>query len=366
MKLSATHLRRFESRLPVVARNAHRSWQERRGLLLQLVDNQGHIGWGEASPLPGYSIDSYHACFQGLSAIQWPTSLPDTFADASSWVASGAVAEALPAARCAVETALLDLLAQRARQPAWQLLRDVGGFSSPLTALGLAAVVDTVDATQAAAEANRAISLGYRAVKLKVGGLQLERDLDRIGVVLNALEPNARLRLDVNRGWSPVEARYALDRLNFDSLEFVEEPVREGRWTELGPTPVSLAADESLRHPASGDMLATLVDCGVSHVVIKPMALGLRRSIDWATESRAHGLGVVVSHLLDGPVAMAVAASLALAMGSPAPAAGLGRHPGLDAWKGVESIALRGATIVPSDTPGLGLRGTQALSRMGS
>jgi L-alanine-DL-glutamate epimerase-like enolase superfamily enzyme len=149
------------------------------------------------------------------------------------------------------------------------------------------------------------------------------------------------------------------------NLEYVEEPVQDGVWRELGSVSVPLAADESLQrhHLSPRGVLAELAKCGVRYVVVKPMALGLQRSLDWAAEARELGLKVVVSHLLDGPVAMAAAAALALAMGSPSPAPGLGRHPVLDAWHQCEPAAFRGTRLVRTDAPGLGLLGSPTLGR---
>jgi L-alanine-DL-glutamate epimerase-like enolase superfamily enzyme len=68
-------------------------------------------------------------------------------------------------------------------------------------------------------------------------------------------------------------------------------------------------------------------------VVLKPMALGgILRCLEIARLAHERRLDVVVSHLFDGPLALAAAAVLALTAGTPGVAMGLDRHAGLDAW----------------------------------
>ncbi len=86
------------------------------------------------------------------------------------------------------------------------------------------------------------------------------------------------------------------------------------------------------------------------------MALGgLTRCLSLARSARERGIAVVVSHLLDGPIALAAAAALALAVGSPERAAGLEPHVGLAAWPALPLPAFTSAHILRRDAPGLEL-----------
>jgi L-alanine-DL-glutamate epimerase-like enolase superfamily enzyme len=67
-------------------------------------------------------------------------------------------------------------------------------------------------------------------------------------------------------------------------------------------------------------------------VVLKPALIGgLRRTLDLARTVAAAGKTPIVSHLLDGPVALAAYAELACAIGGPL-AHGVGLHPGLGSY----------------------------------
>jgi hypothetical protein len=95
--------------------------------------------------------------------------------------------------------------------------------------------------------------------------------------------------------------------------------------------------------------------------VVKPMALGLLDSLDVALQARRMGMAVVVSHLLDGPVAWAASSSLALALGAGGPAHGLAPHAGLSAWPVVRPLAAEGCELAAPAAPGLALDDTDAL-----
>ena len=89
-------------------------------------------------------------------------------------------------------------------------------------------------------------------------------------------------------------------------------------------------------------------------MVLKPMILGgLSRWLELGRRAGALDLGVVVSHSFDGPVALAAAAALALALPTRI-AQGLAPHSGLAAWPPIP-LPLTHAALQVWSTPGLGL-----------
>lgn len=341
-------VRRFAG--ATAAASGRRRWEAREGFLLLLRDDHGRVGLGEASPLPGFSREDAESCRRALA--DFVATLPltvDLAAGPQRWLAAAAMV-APAAAHMAVETALLDLAGRALDQSLAALLAGC----APAGGVALAALAQRADPEGLAAAAAAAATLGITTLKVKVGrqgafaaelaALQSLRDVGR-GITL---------RLDVNGGWSIDEARDNLSRLVPLEPEFVEQPVAAEALLELGAAPVPVAADESLLLPGALERLLASGNCSV--LVLKPMALGgLVRAFETARAARVAGLDVVISHLFDGPVALAAACELALALPAPPLACGLAPHHGLAAWPPVAVTQIRGGRIMPSVRPGLGL-----------
>jgi L-alanine-DL-glutamate epimerase-like enolase superfamily enzyme len=323
---------------------------------LRLWDDAGRLGQGEASPLPGHSPDTLADCRAVLERVPWGA-LPDLDPIrplAPQIAAADLVPTSCPAARFAVETALLDLVAQRAGRPAWSLL----GARTGAQPIALAALIDASDARTALRDAERALERGVGTLKAKIGRPgAFQAELASLRALRRTLGGGTRLRADANGAFAAAEAGERLAALADLGLEFVEEPVPAADLARLTAPPVPLALDESLAPPGSWERLSgRLAELHCTTVVLKPMLLGgLFRTANLAARARERGLAVVVSHLFDGPVALAAAAALALAVASPGCASGLDRHVGLSSWPALDVPLVGPAALIPDGRPGLGI-----------
>ncbi len=319
-----------ERRAAADLRTAARGWTERRSLRLRLVDG-AREGWGEAAPLPGYSAETIEEARAALEAFAWPEPV------SVEAIAGAADALSAPSARFAAETALLDLLAQRRGVPLWRLLGDARA-SLPIA---VALWQPTPEARRDAARARPAA-----AYKLKVGGAPIAEERREL-TALRAVIGDAELRLDANRAVPPDALEARLAAWAEVAPAFVEEPSTMDAVEALARSAVPLAADESLVDaPARALALPT-----IQALVLKPARLGLLGALALA---RAAGpRRVVISHLLDGPIARAACAHLALVASGDA--AGLGEHPALAAL-GHERPPWIGSTLIRRpEAVGLGL-----------
>ncbi len=280
-------------RLPLLRplRTARGVREAREGFLV-LVRDDGLVGRGDAAPLPELGTESAAECLAQLQGAGLD-GLPET-----------------PAARCAVEQALLDLESQRAGVPLARLLDPGAPLRVPASALLSA---DSVP--ELAREAQRAVAEGFGTLKLKVG---LEDDYARAAVVRDASGPDILLRLDANGAWDAPTALRKLRDLAPLGVELCEQPTSDLR--NLDGAAIPIAADEMVATDPEGALERAQV------VVLKPMLLGgLWRSLDLARRAHARGLRVVVTSSLESAVGRAGAAHLAaavLALGSQ-PAAGI-------------------------------------------
>lgn len=351
MTLRVVAARLAEMRGDAVARAGAGSVSHRAGLLLTLEDERGLRGQGEASPLPGYSPDTLDACRAALEAAI--VGLPREI-DLSGPVAAAVhdvveeIDAAVPAARMAFETALLDLAGKRLGAPVSVLL----GRWDPGRAVPLSALLPPDDP---AAALRAGLEHGLTTFKLKIGRPGAAADeLALIERLRSVRGGRFALRLDVNEAWAPAEAPVRLAALALFEPEFVEQPVPRGLLADLPPSPVPVAADESMQDAAEARAILASRACRV--VVLKPTVLGGPvRCLDLARSASRAGLEVVVSHAFEGPVALAMACELALAVDPRPRACGLAPHGGLAAWPPVAVPQLGRAAVLARSHAGLGL-----------
>ncbi len=346
-------IRRFVSGTPG-AQNTRRAWASRAGLLVELQSGSLR-GLGEASPLPGYSIDTLDGAEAALRALD-TQALERALAMAYPTESFKALAHLLPreqpAARMALETAALDLRGQQYRLSAPALLGAHPGAERTLAWLAGAPDAQALEAIRGAQRS------GYRHFKIKLGRAgQFDAEIAGVRALRRALGGGPRLRLDANRGWSAAQAESAAALLHALDIEFVEEPSHphtQHPHTRHRGGSIPVALDESLRGLGPRDLPALAARSGASFVVLKPMVLGgLSHCVELARQAAALDLGVVVSHSFDGPVALIASAALALALPTRI-AQGLAPHPGLAAWPTIP-LPIKDAALRVWQAPGLGL-----------
>jgi len=321
---------------------------ERRGWLLRLVDADGTVGWGETTPFQEAGTE------HPREAKAW---LEETLPELAGFTPEQALeqlppaAAAPPAARCGVETALLDLAAKSTGVPIARLLAADAAQSVTVNA----ALGDLV--SQGPRDLRAAFNAGFRCFKLKVGVVTLERELGLLEKLLEKLPRGAELRLDANRAWEPEQARRLLERLKGQPVQLVEEPLRDPDLAALAElraaSPVPLALDESLDH---GNLEAVLAAAAADFLVLKPMRLGgLRPALEIARRAQGAGLSCLVTTTLDGAPATHAAAHLAAAVdaGGSGLAHGLATGGWLD-WDLAPPLEIQRGSITLPETPGLG------------
>jgi o-succinylbenzoate synthase len=337
----------------LAARAARQAWPERAGVLLEIVAG-AHRGLGEASPLPGYSTDTLEQAEGALASLDLQA-LALALEQEHPLEALAAVGKLVPAgqsaARMALETAVLDLRGRQCGRSAPMLLAQTPGAERTLA--WLAGVLVGGDAeSQTLPAIRRAMRGGYAHFKLKLGVKgKLREELAVVHGLRGALGSAVRLRLDANQAWSEADARAACGVLEDLDIEFLEEPCSAP--LRALHTRIPIALDESLRDRNPQDLASLARRSSASIVILKPMVHGgLTRCLAMARQALDLGLGVVISHSFDGPVALVAAAALALAVPTRM-AQGLAPHAGLAAWPDVP-LPIAGGKLRAWTSPGLG------------
>lgn len=298
-------------RWPIEPRGAARgAWREREALIVVVRDEDGTTGLGEAAPLPGMSIDSLADAEAAIAelAARAPIAI-DSPAHATGL--ADRITHA-PAARFAIETALLSALAQRSGQSIAALWSKI-----PHGELRSAVVADDE------AEARAAVAAGARVIKIKADGP--ERVLQ-----IAAAIPGVRLRVDANRSWPRDQTVAWLDRLALLPIDYVEEPCVDAHELLAQRLPCRIALDESLITLDPPELMRALGSPELAALILKPTLLGgFVRCTELAALAHRHGVAPIVTHTLEGPIGTAACFELARAIGADVPV-GLAPHPALD------------------------------------
>ena len=300
-----------EIRWPMGPRGAARGlWTERVALVIGVRDDVGATGLGEAAPLPGMSIDSITDARRAVDALA--SHVPLVIESPAHATGLADRITTAPAARFAIETALLSALAQRARTSVASLWGAV-----PQAELRHAVVVDDER------EAQAAVAAGAQCLKIKAG------DPARVHTIARAV-PGVRLRVDANRSWPRGRTLAILESLRDLPIDYVEEPCRDAHELLALDLPCRLALDESLVELAPTELLRALESPQLAALIVKPTLLGgFVRCLNLAAVAHRAGVAPIVSHALEGPIGTAACVELARAIGADVPL-GLAPHSALD------------------------------------
>ncbi|MDX2289661.1 MAG: N-acetyl-D-Glu racemase DgcA [Hyphomicrobiaceae bacterium] len=294
---------------------------EARVVVVEVADDAGHVGRGEAVPYARYgeTPEDAVAVLQHLAATM-PTLASD--AGVSPGPFTQTICADLPpgAARNALDCALWDLAAKRSGVRA-HVLAGVDVLAPVVTCYTLS--LDTPDAMARAARD----AAGLPLLKLKLGGGP--DDAQRLRAV-RAARPDARLVADANEAWGEHEIVELVAVAAEAGFELIEQPLPAGADASLADFAhaVPICADESCHLAADLPAIAGRYEA----INIKlDKAGGLTHALDLAKAARTAGLHIMVGSM--------VATSLAVA-------------PALILAQGADWVDLDGPLLVARDRPG--------------
>src|SRR5690606_10850591 len=182
----------------------------------------GTTGLGECGPLPGLSIDDRPeleaVIRQGLEALEGVNHLSE--AEVYSFVRD-TIAVQFPSVRFAFETALLDLL-HGGRRMIYE--NDfIRGKSIPINGLIWMGEEDFM-----LTQVRKKLEQGFRCIKLKVGGLDFEKECRILEKIRTVSPADTIIRLDANGAFDEQEALQKLNTLAAFSIQSIEQPLKPG------------------------------------------------------------------------------------------------------------------------------------------
>lgn len=202
------------------------------------------------------------------------------------------------AAIAGIDIALWDIKGKALGLPVWKLL---GGENRPIYAYASGGYYEEgADPFTVVEECAGYIDSGYDAVKIKIAGMDLKTDLERVKRVREVLGPDTRIMIDANCAYSLQEATEAIRAYDVHDIFWFEEPIhwydhyRGGGRLSL-QTHVPLAGGESQLDRWS---IRDLIDWGgVSYIQFDATRSGgVTAFLQMSAYASMHGVQVVPHH----------------------------------------------------------------------
>lgn len=255
--------------------------------LIVSLSSAGRAGYGEITPLPGYSDETVSAALEALKRAARrledgapPEAVIEDLVGETPMTAS--------ALACAFET--------------W-VEGEQDAFRAPLAEPVPLAALCGGDSPEEASETARAlVRQGYRHLKLKAGGGDIRADIERVRAVAAAVPAAVDLSVDANQRLSFDDARRLCEASAELPVALVEQPFEPLAWEDferlVADSPVPLMLDESIWTAADIDRAAAAGAQWVKLKLCKHPGLAANRRL--LEQACGLGLGVIYGNGVQG------------------------------------------------------------------
>lgn len=309
MALQATFVRKT-FHFGFKARTSRGLMRDKNSWFIRLWDDRDPsvVGLGECGPLPGLSIDARPDFEEVLQATLQAINDKQLSAEELSGTAflpphvAEAVPVEFPAILFGLETAWIDLRHGGKRQ-LWQNSFSAG---QPIPINGLIWMGDLDFMMN---QINQKIAQGFTCIKLKVGGLDFDRECDVLEYIRKRYyKEDITIRLDANGAFKIDEALFKLTELAKFKIQSIEQPIKPGLevMEELcRKSPVPVALDEELIGVKAGEKEALLNRLKPQYIILKPtLHGGLSGCADWIATAERLGVGWWITSALESNIGL--------------------------------------------------------------
>ena len=169
------------------------------------------------------------------------------------------------------------------------------------------------------------LALGFRCVKLKIGAIDFEQELDLIRRIRSRFSfHEVELRLDANGAFPFKDALYKLELLSQYAIHSIEQPIRQGQWAYMAElcreSPLPIALDEELigiNDPAMKRHMLSIIK--PRYIILKPsLHGGMAGCREWIAAAQEQGIGSWITSALESNIGLnAIAQFAASVYGDP-------------------------------------------------
>lgn len=242
------------------------------------LDN-GHVGWGESTPLFGYTSANIDSVIDSSVQI------------AHQWI------------QCPVDAIISKPLAHRDGflfTALWTALEDaLGRFEHKIGEVPIVGIVQEENNESLVDALQRARGKGYRTFKVKVGyANDIATEKTRIETLQKELGPNETLRIDANQSLLRRDGLLLAESCLPEKVQLFEQPYPVQAWEDTEylakHSPVPIMLDESITNLGSLDKAA---DHGARYVKLKWMKQGGQYYLEnMVRHAKKLGLGIIMGN----------------------------------------------------------------------
>jgi o-succinylbenzoate synthase len=205
--------RPYQRKFKQPLKTSHGSWNIREGIILQLTDKAGLVGFGEIAPLNWFGSESFE------QALDWCRQLPSEITTDDVFT----IPSELPASQFGFESAWEAVFRSQFGES-----KEIVQSNKQITFSGL------LPSGQAALNEWKILwNKGYRTFKWKVGIAPIQEEINIFYNLVKQLPLEAKIRLDANGGLNFVEAEEWLSVCDRIGIEFFEQPLPAERFNEI-------------------------------------------------------------------------------------------------------------------------------------
>ena len=261
------------------------------------------FGIGECGPLPGLSIDDKPDYEEVLRTTAGRVGEIDLKSSNILGAISQIIPPGFPSIRFGVETAVLDLI-NGGNRTIFQN-EFVNGAKVPINGLVWMGDLDLM-----LQQVSIKISEGYRTLKIKIGGLNFEKECDILHYIRRKyFRDDIVIRLDANGSFKIDEALYKLNELAKFDIHSIEQPIKPAspEMEELiRKSPIPVAFDEELIGIENETQMKSLLERTRPHyIIIKPsLHGGIMGTQEWIKIAESLGIGWWMTSALESSIGL--------------------------------------------------------------
>jgi O-succinylbenzoate synthase len=303
MPLQASYFKRVFN-FSFKARTSRGVMREKTSWFIKISNSDGDnvFGLGECGPLPGLSVDARPDFEEQLISIIENFNTRK-FKEPSDQEILTLIPIEFPSILFAFETALLDL-SNGGKRVIFE--NDfLKGEQIPIN--GLIWMGD-MDFTMG--QISIKIYDGHKCIKLKIGGLDFDRECDILNYVRQRyFRDNITMRLDANGAFKLDDVLFKLEQLSKYNIESIEQPIMPGlpeMEQVCRKSPIPIALDEELIGKHLPDEKRSLLErIQPRYIILKPMLHGgFRGTGEWIEIADRMGIGWWITSSLESSIGL--------------------------------------------------------------